>query len=122
MIKELTPLVLITALRATDDYIKEIYTWGSCYRFHLFLKTIWPKGKAVINEKQNHIATEIEGRMYDITGDVTDKCNWYYLTRPQVRKAKKWSFARNNWLRLGSCPNCEEDLIYDSYKPKDNIF
>ena len=45
-----------------------VYTQGSCYKFYLILKEAFPQAKAYYNS--DHVITEIDGKFYDITGEV----------------------------------------------------
>lgn len=47
-----------------------IYTHGSCYQFHLMLKSVLPEAIPYYNS--NHVITRIGERFYDITGEVKD--------------------------------------------------
>jgi len=54
-----------------DSFIgsQQVYTEGSCYHFHLILKEVFPE--AVPYYDADHVLTEIEGKFYDITGEVS---------------------------------------------------
>ena len=56
-----------------DSFIgsQQVYTNGSCYHFYLILKKVFPN--AVCWYDESHIVTEINGRFYDITGEVQKK-------------------------------------------------
>jgi hypothetical protein len=45
-----------------------VYTQGSCFRFALILKTVYPDGD--IHWNQDHATFCLDGHFYDITGDV----------------------------------------------------
>jgi hypothetical protein len=100
---------MINALRETEPYIETIYTKGGCYKFHLFLKRLWPEALPVKNKDFDHIGTLIDGVCYDIKGIV----DWQYydMTLSEIHQAEKWSFAAYNLLFLGECPACEEPLV-----------
>lgn len=61
-----------------SDNITEVFTSGCCYWFAVILserfKDVW--AKLMYDEVNNHFGTMIYDRVYDITGDVTDKYNW----------------------------------------------
>ena len=102
-------LTLITALRDSDPYIKTIYTEGSCYKFHIFLKQIWPTAVPVFNQTADHVASLIDGLVYDIDG-----CNngdYRAMSVKELAIVEKWSFAGNSFLQVGECPACEEPII-----------
>jgi len=104
----MTPLLIIDSLRASDPYIKTIFTQGSCYKFHLFLKTIFPDAMAVCNENCDHIGSLIEGTVYDINGIV----DWGYraIYDDELAEIEGWSFCKNQWLNIGDCPSCGEPI------------
>lgn len=58
--------------------IDEVFTSGCCYWFAFVLLTRFADEGAVImyDEICNHYGTRINGRVYDITGDVTDDYFW----------------------------------------------
>lgn len=49
---------------------------GMCYWFAFILNSRFPGGEIMYDEIANHFGCEICGRVYDITGDVTDTYNW----------------------------------------------
>lgn len=53
-----------------DSFIgsQQVYTEGSCYHFYLILKQVFPDAKPFYD--LNHVITEIDGKYYDITGEV----------------------------------------------------
>ena len=58
----------IETIRETDEKaMVEYYTNGGCYRFFLILGFL---GKATPWYDGNHVITELNGRYYDITGEV----------------------------------------------------
>lgn len=61
-----------------SDDIKEVFTCGCCYWFAaiLFGRFIRDGATIMYAEVDNHFGTKIKGRVYDITGDVTDKYKW----------------------------------------------
>lgn len=109
----MNPLIIIDALRKSDEYIEHIYTQGSCYKFHLFLKVLYPMAIPLIDSKGVHIVTEICGEIFDITGKKTNKLHDTYrrMTKEELRLAETWSFRKNKYLQVGECPACEEPLI-----------
>lgn len=56
---------------------KHFFTNGGCYLFYLILKNYYKEAQPYYN--QDHVVTLINGRFYDITGEVTDK-NYLPLT------------------------------------------
>jgi hypothetical protein len=101
----------IEALRGSDNYIEAIFTQGGCYQFHLFLKTLYPNAKPMLSEDKEHVVSLIDGRYYDITGEV----NEFYepMTPAEIKEAETWSFSRTQFLSLGECAHCEEPLLIE---------
>ena len=107
----ITPSDFIDSLRNSDPYIKTIFTQGGCYQFHLVLKSIFPKCKPFINEDLEHIASLINGRMYDITGCVDHSDYWHPLASCDVDMVKDWSFSKSQMLLIRECPACDEPIL-----------
>jgi len=47
--------------------------------------------------------------LYDINGVVQQEI-WTPMTQEDIWEAEKWSFAKHNWLSLGECPHCGEEI------------
>lgn len=62
----------------SSDNIDEVFQNGCCYWFAYILFARFLKSGAFIvyDEVANHFGTKIGDRVYDITGDVTDKYSW----------------------------------------------
>jgi hypothetical protein len=103
-------LEFITALRESDKYIEVIYTNGSCYKFHLLLKKLYPESKPCINVLEDHIVTLHEGIMYDINGVVGGGV-WRSLTKDDLKVVENWSFDKKMMISLGECQFCEEPIL-----------
>lgn len=60
------------------DKIDDVFTRGCCYWFAaiLFRRFIRESAEIVYDQIANHFGTRIKGRVYDITGDVTDNYHW----------------------------------------------
>lgn len=106
--------VLINALRKADFYVEHLFMMGSCYRFHLFLKEIYPEAVPYLHQDKDHVVSKIDGRLYDIKGAIKKKheCLYSPLKEEDLAMVKRWSFSKNNLLKLSECPNCEEPLCY----------
>lgn len=52
-----------------------VFTSGCCFWFAVILEVRF-SGTIVYDEVMNHFGTRIGDRVFDITGDVTDKYNW----------------------------------------------
>lgn len=48
----------------------KIYTEGSCFRLYKILKSIYPQANPIFSEKDLHWITEIDGKYYDINGEI----------------------------------------------------
>ena len=98
----ITPIEFIKALAETDIYIEMIYMQGGCYQFYRLLKTLYPQAVPYLvkyddkSSQFDHVITEIDGRFYDITGEVTP--NQYKecrkLTKDDLKTVEKWSFSK----------------------------
>lgn len=102
------PADFIENLRKTDPYIKTIFMNGGCYKFAVFLKTIWSDSQFVINTDKDHVGLLIEGVVYDING-VAD-WSFTHMTKDDLEMAEKWSFAKKMMLQIGECSFCEEPI------------
>lgn len=103
-------LKLINSLRDTDRAIEVIYMNGSCYRFHLFLKELFPQALPLISNEKDHIITNIDGRYFDITGEVNVD-GFTPLNDDDIEMVKGWSFCKSRLLSLGDCPSCDEPIL-----------
>jgi len=56
----------------TDD-VTEVFTCGCCYWFAHILCSRFENAKMMYDPIINHFVAQIGDRLYDITGDVTDK-------------------------------------------------
>ena len=52
---------------------EQTFTSGCCYWFAYILTSRFEDGEIVLAVIENHFLTRIHGRLYDITGDVTEK-------------------------------------------------
>ena len=57
--------------------VDTVFTNGCCYWFAFILaeRFFW-EARIMYDQVANHFGTEIRGRVYDITGDVTESYNW----------------------------------------------
>ena len=60
-----------------DSFVgsQQVYAEGSCYHFYLILKEVFPEAKCWYDI--DHIITEINGKFYDITGEVLHNTAMY---------------------------------------------
>lgn len=110
--KMINPIDFITALRESDVYIKYIYTEGGCYQFHLLLSKLYKGCTPLMSSNEDHVVTEIDGILYDING-IANPDTYRIMGKSDIEKARKWSFHRNNLLKLSNCPTCDEPLYFE---------
>lgn len=111
-------LKFLKALKDSDFYIQHIYTNGGCFQLYKILKTIWPQAKPYTNTYIAHVATMIDGVLYDIHGRIKtcDPNEFMLMSKEQMEEAENWSFAGNNDLYYGECPICDEPIKIDREK------
>lgn len=57
----------------TGQNITDVFTMGCCYWFALILHIRFPNSTIMYDPIQNHFATMIGDRLFDITGDITNQ-------------------------------------------------
>lgn len=107
------PLKIIEALKITDPYIEMIFMQGGCYKFHLFLKSIFPESKPYLSLDRDHIVTKIGRSYYDIRGRLKKGHSFLYepLDDEDLELVESWSFSRSMALQIKECPACEEPIV-----------
>ena len=58
-----------------DNDIDRIFTEGCCYWFAVILNKRFPNSRIMYDPVVNHFVTEINGLLFDITGEVTNQYN-----------------------------------------------
>lgn len=53
--------------------VDTVFTCGCCYWFALILHCRFPESTIMYDQVANHFVTQIKGRLYDVTGDVTEQ-------------------------------------------------
>ncbi|MAY54534.1 MAG: hypothetical protein CMQ37_01545 [Gammaproteobacteria bacterium] len=107
----------IAILRESDPHIKGLFTHGSCYRFVKLLQSLFPNVVPMISADGNHAAAELDGKLYDITGEITGE--FREATVEDLVTMDSWSFDRYHMLQVGECPVCEEPITPRSPQPAD---
>jgi hypothetical protein len=119
------PLVLIDALRKSDEYIEIIYNYGGCWQFYKFLKAIFPEASAYKVSTNSlstdtlghwdHIITKVDDKFYDISGVVMPKdFNDFARVKESDKETfEEWGFAKNNLLSK-QCPHCKEEIYINT--------
>lgn len=59
---------------------EKVFTEGCCYWFAYILSGRFSGAEAIYLQVPGHFVTRIGGRLYDVTGDVTDR----YAAEPQI--------------------------------------
>lgn len=76
-------------LRDASDDMYEVFTEGSCFRLYLILKTIFPQAKPYWSEVQGHAITKIDGKYYDIGGELKEEYvkmkDYYRIKKKDIR-------------------------------------
>lgn len=62
---------LLSELRNSNPIIQDIFLNGSCCNLYFILKAVYPSAEAYYNHE--HVITKIDGKFYDITGEVSSK-------------------------------------------------
>lgn len=60
-------------LKASDETIVKIYTYGSCFRLYKMLKVLYPQAQALYSHSDGHWITKIDKYYYDINGRISEK-------------------------------------------------
>lgn len=65
-------------IKRFHDYtdVDSVFTNGCCYWFAYIIKGRFDEAKIMYDSINNHFGTMINDRVYDVTGDVTDKYSW----------------------------------------------
>lgn len=101
--------VFISSLRESDRHIESLYTLGGCYRFVKLLQTVCDGVVPMINARRDHAAAMIDGKLYDITGEINQE-GFCEATIADLIEMDEWSFDKHHMLAIGECPHCEEPL------------
>lgn len=56
-------------------YVEDLFLHQNCYYFAVILNNRFKRGTMMYDENTQHFVIFIDNRLYDITGDVTDKFN-----------------------------------------------
>jgi hypothetical protein len=121
--------LLTTKRDVIENYIKQFrdfgpqvvdcFSHGMCYQFMTILRKRFGPfcTTPVYDEVINHFATEIDGRIYDITGDITDDTQYHW---------KRWTTvcAEDHKHANRICRDCVDKVPSDTLICKycDNSF
>lgn len=101
------PNELIELIRNSFEGSVLVYTRGSCYKLYKILKALYPSAIGYYNS--DHVITEIDGKFYDITGEV--------LLTNHLNIDEHYSHEKLDTLGFdvlavtGSCENCRGKYI-----------
>src|ERR1035437_1460598 len=106
----MNPLEIIEPLRQSDKYITTIFMQGSCFQFFQFLKSIFKEAIPCMSIHKDHVVTLIDGKMYDITGQIREEQEQDYtpFSRVDWLIVDNWSFQAHNLLYIAECKFCGE--------------
>ncbi len=92
---------ILTEEDTSAGIMVEVFTNGNCGNFAQALVLAFG-GSVVYVEEARHIVAEIDGRLWDITGDVTEQYGHMYNTIPSPSKLEdmtgNYSFAERGPL------------------------
>jgi hypothetical protein len=113
----MNPLDIIIPLRDSDEYIRTIYMRGSCFQFFQFLRSIFKEAIPCMSIEKNHVVSLIDGKMYDITGEIPKEHEQYYkpFTREDWITVREWSFAAHNLIYIAKCKFCGEPFTISTH-------
>ena len=79
----------IKQFRDFGPQVVDCFSHGMCYQFMTILRKRFGPfcTTPVYDEIINHFATEIDGRIYDITGDITDDPEYHWERWSDVKRA-----------------------------------
>lgn len=79
-----------------DASVDEVFTKGCCFWFaDILCKRFAENSRLMYDQVANHFVAEIDGRLYDITGDVTD-----------TYKAESWDDLDDDLLKARIIRDC----------------
>ena len=88
----MNPLQFIWTIQGSFPDAVKVYSEGGCWEFHKILRMVFPA--AIPFYDGNHVTTLIEGKFYDITGEVSE---WspkvFSLEDQQGLRADEWKYT-----------------------------
>lgn len=100
------PLDLIRELKGSYHLMSEIFTNGSCFKLTKILKTMFPSAVAMYSEKDGHWITKIDGKYYDIHGQLDVK----YVKQQEYEEKDRTTEVSADVCQYGGQP-----VRYDRY-------
>lgn len=117
-------MMITTKRDLIEDYIQQFRQFGTdvvdcfsngmCYQFMVILRKRFGPfcTTPVYDEVMNHFATEIDGRIYDISGDITDNQEYHWKRWTQVA-ADDWKHAQR--IRRDCSDKVPSDVVICKY-------
>lgn len=107
-------LNFIKQFRDFGPQVVDCFSNGMCYQFMTILRKRFGPfcTTPVYDETLNHFATEIDGRIYDITGDITDNQEYHW---------KRWTtvvaedYRRSEIIRRDCIDKIPSDVLICKY-------
>jgi len=98
---EISPLKFIEILRNARPDNEHYYLNGGCWELFCILKRVWPQSKPYHTwiEICGHVATEIDGRLYDIRGRIKKPSLYEKMTNqtwPAIKGNHRWHKSYKN--------------------------
>lgn len=78
-------------LRQTHPDMVRIFSNGGCFQLYRMIKMFIPQAIAHYSQDAGHVYVEVEGRFYDITGEVTPPEDAEPMSKQLRRRACRWS-------------------------------
>jgi len=94
MTKHREILNFIYTIRKSHPSLTEIFTKGSCWKFHRILKCVYPSAEPYYDN--DHIITKIRNKFYDINGTVLNTSNHLKFDLTNYTK-KQISYRLSFW-------------------------
>lgn len=89
-------LDFIKAIRESFSSSVVVYTYGNCYQFYEILKCVYSEAEAYYDG--NHVWTKIDGKYYDITGELKLEGKFKNINlRPIIDNEQIASLSKNKW-------------------------
>lgn len=96
------------------DKVIVIFLTDECHRkSSYFLEAIFTDAKPMTNRSVTHCVSEINGKLYDISGEIEKPLIDLYFPADErmIDEMSDWSFHENNVLRITDCDFCGEPMV-----------
>jgi hypothetical protein len=77
------------------EIIERVYKNGNCYMFAKTLQFIFPQAEiySVDCSWFSHVVAKIDGKLYDITGEVSDEYSYSPISKEEEEDARTWCYS-----------------------------